>query len=177
MGIATAQFPAAVWDGSSSSRDAPVRNQDKAPDFEDWDQLTAEVQAVQTKVNGDLDGANVDTVANANVVGGIPVVHQINIADTAGDTDVVFTHKTRVTDITVIKTTGAGSSGDTVTVKKGSTAITNAMDLNVADKVVVRAGTIDDAQHEIAAAGTLKVTAAKSGNVACIVYVHGYRVP
>lgn len=176
MGVATAQFPAAVWDGTSETRDAPVVNINKAPDYEDWDQMVAEIQATQTEVNGGLDGINVNTVANVNVVGGIPIVHQINIADSAGDTDVVFTHKTRITDVTVVKTTGAGSSGDTVTVKKGSTAITNAMDMNVADKAVVRAGTIDDAQHEIAAAGTLKVTAAKAGNVACIVYVHGYRV-
>lgn len=175
MGKATADFPGAVWDGSSITRADPVVNIDKAPDFEDWDQMTAEMIAVETELKV-LDGDNLNTLANANVVGGIPVVHQVNIADSAGNTDVVLTYKTRITDVRVVKTTGAGSSGDTLTVKNGSTAITDAMDLNVADKTVVRAATIDDAQHEIAAGGTLRLTAAKAGNVACIAYVYGYKV-
>ena len=114
-------------------------------------------------------------VANANTQGGIPVMHRIDIGDASGDTDVVLDHKTRVTDVHIVKTVAGGAS-DTVTVKNGATAITDALDLNVADKVIVRAGTIDDAQHEIAAGGTLRVTAVKSTNPACIVYVHGLRV-
>lgn len=42
--------------------------------------------------------------------------------------------------------------------------------------LLVRAGEIDDANHEIAAAGTLRVTAANNTNNACTVYVLGIRV-
>jgi hypothetical protein len=126
-----------------------------------------------------LDGTVAKVVADANVIGGIPVVHRIAVADgVTGDVDVVLTHKTLVTDVHVVKTAGAGGAGDTITVKNAATAITNALDINIADKVVVRAGTIDDAQHEIAAGGTLKVTRTKGSgaNVACVVYVTGLRV-
>lgn len=109
---------------------------------------------------------------------GIPVLHEITVPDAAtGDVDVVLDQKTRILDVWLVKTGGAGGSGDTITVKNGSTAITDAMDINVADKVVVRAGTIDDAQQEIAAAGTLKVTRTKgsANNAACKVYVLAVR--
>lgn len=126
-----------------------------------------------------LLGTQVRFVADANVIGGIPVMHRVAVADGAtGDVDVTLTHKTLVTDVWLVKTAGAGGASDTITVKNGSTAITDAMSINVADKVVVRAGTIDDAAHEIAAAGTLRVTRTKASanNVACVVYVLGLRV-
>lgn len=126
-----------------------------------------------------LDGTVAKVVADANVIGGIPVVHRIAVADgVTADVDVVLTHKTLVTDVHLVKTAGAGGATDTITVKNAANAITNALDINVADKVVVRAGTIDDAQHEIAAGGTLRVTRTKNSanNVACVVYVTGLRV-
>jgi hypothetical protein len=118
----------------------------------------------------------VGEVADKNTQGGIPVVHRIDITDGAGDTDVVLDHKTRVIDVTVVKTSANGGSGDTVTIKNGSNAITDAIDIGINDTLVARAGQIDDAQHEIAAGGTLKVTAANNTNNACIVYVFGLRV-
>lgn len=132
------------------------------------------------KSGGTLDlesgTVNVPTVADANVIGGIPVVHRIAIADGAGDTDVVLTHKTLVTDVVVVKTAANGGAGDTVTIKNGANAITDAIDLNINDTIIARAGSIDDAYHEIAAGGDLTVTAANATNNACIVYVHGLRV-
>ena len=125
-----------------------------------------------------LTGLVVENVADANVIGGIPVVHRIAIADAAtGDVDVVLTHKTLIIDVHAVKTGALGGAANTVQVKNGATAITDALDLNVADEVVVRAGTISDASHEIAAAGTLRITRTKAGgNAACIVYVTGLRV-
>lgn len=125
-----------------------------------------------------LDGTIAKVVANANVIGGLLVVHQINIADAAsGDTDVTLTHKTRVLDAWVVKTGGNGAATNTYTVKNGATAITDAIDGNVTDTTVKRAGTIDDAQHELAAAGTLRVSHVKGGgNSAATVYVLGMRV-
>lgn len=144
--------------------------------------LDANVTAAKLEVgaaSAGLYGTQVRFVADANVIGGIPVIHRVAVADGAtGDVDVTLTHKTMVTDIWLMKTAGAGGASDTITVKNGSTAITNAMDINVADKVMVRAGTIDDAQGTISAGGTLRVTRTKASanNVACVVFVLGVRV-
>lgn len=119
------------------------------------------------------------TIANANVVGGVPVVHRVTVADGAtADIDVTLTYKTRVYDVVVVKTAAAGGASDTITVKNGTTAITDAIDINIADKAVARAGTIDDAAWEIAAGGTLRVTRTKASanNVACEVIVYGMKV-
>ena len=138
----------------------------------------ANVTQVKIAANA-LDGTIAKDAADANVIGGLMVLHRVDVADGAtADVDVTLTHKTRVLDVWLVKTAAAGGASDTITVKNGATAITDAMDINVADKIIVRAGTIDDAQHEIAAAGTLRVTRTKSSanNVACTVYVLGLRV-
>jgi len=123
-----------------------------------------------------LSGLQAANVADDNVIGGIPVIHRVDIADGAGDTDVTLTHKTRVLDAWAVKTAANGGSGDTVTVKNGANAITSAIDLNVNDTLIARTTLINDAYHEIAASGTLKVTAANATNNACTVYVLGIRV-
>jgi hypothetical protein len=118
-------------------------------------------------------GANMATVADVNTVGGVTLLYRIAASALTGDVDVVVAEKIRVIDVWCVAT-AAGGASDTIIVKNGSTAITNAIDMNVSDKVVVRAGTIDDAQHEIAAAGTLKVSGASA--VTCEVYVLAVRV-
>lgn len=130
-------------------------------------------------VNAILDGAKVATTANANVIGGLEVVHRVDVAaGTTGDVDVTLTHKTHVTDVWLIKKSAAGGGAGTIQVKNGSSAITNAMSIDVNDQTVVRAGTIDDATQEIAAAGTLKITRTRtaSSDETCTVYVRGFRV-
>jgi hypothetical protein len=52
----------------------------------------------------------------------------------------------------------AANSGGTMTLKKGSTAITDAI-ICAVDKVITRAGTIDDAQSTLAAGDTVTVDA------------------
>lgn len=126
-----------------------------------------------------IAGSAVANVADNQAGAGVPVVHNVAVPDGAtGDVDVVITEKMRVTAVRLVKTGGAGGASDTITVKNGTTAITNAMDINVADQTVVRAGTINDASWEIAAAGTLRVTRTKASgaNVACLVIVEGVRV-
>ncbi len=120
-----------------------------------------------------FDAAKLANVANANVVGGVTVVHRITATNLSADVDVVVSHKIRVLDVWAVAT-AAGGAGDTITVKNGATAITDAVDLNVGDKVVKRASTIDAAQHEIAAGGTLRVTGASAVNAE--VYVLALRV-
>lgn len=135
----------------------------------------------QNQASAALDGDNVNNVADDNVIGGIPVLHKIVIAGgAAADKDITLTHKTLVTDVWAVHTGGAGEVSDTIQVKNGANAITDAMSWAGADKAVVRAAEIDDAQHEIAAGGTLRVTTVDNdagGDVgAGIVYVQGLRI-
>lgn len=126
-----------------------------------------------------IAGASVDDVAANNAIGGIEVVHRITVPDgSTGNVDTTLSHKERVIDVHLVKTVNAGGASDTITVLNATNAITNAMSINVADKTVVRAGTIDDAYWEIAAGGTLRVTRTKASaaNVACEVFVHCLRV-
>jgi len=128
--------------------------------------------------DGALTGTKVGTVADANVVGGIPVLHRINIAAGAlGNTDVVLTHKTRVIDAWLVLK-GAGVSTTTLQVKNGTSAITNAMAASGSDQALVRAASLDDAAWEIAAGGTLRVTSATGATQPdADVFVLGIRVP
>ena len=146
------------------------------------DVVVSEASGISTLGAGSLDGTEVSNVANINAIGGIPVLHRVDVADAAtGDIDTVITHRTRVLDAWLVKTANASSAhANTIQVSNGANAITNAMSLNnVADTTIVRAGTINDANHEIAAGGTLRIARVRAdpaGQVACTVYVLGIRV-
>lgn len=106
------------------------------------------------------DGTIAKVVAESNVIGGIPLIFMIPIAAGAlGDTDIIMTHKIRVLDLYLVLR-GAGIATTTLQVKNGANAITDAMDASGSDTDLVRAGNIDDANYEIAATGTLRVTSA-----------------
>lgn len=154
-----------------------------ADDF--FDAATADAKFATDAIGEDLLTANELTgrvaanVADANVVGGIPVLHRIDVpAGTTGDVDVVLTHKTRVTDVWLVKKNAAGGGAGTIQAKNGSDAITDAMSIDINDKVIARATEIDDAFAEIAAAGTLKITRTRTASTdeQCTVYVLGVRV-
>src|SRR3990172_5419373 len=81
---------------------------------------------------GGLTGVKVATVADANTVGGIPVVYRVT--STVGTVAVVVAEKIRVSHVVTVNAGGAGGAGDTITVKNGPTAITDAIDCNKADK-------------------------------------------
>lgn len=135
--------------------------------------------ATGTTLSGVLGAKQVAESLTSNVVGAIPVVYRVTVADAASaDTDVTITYKTLITNVTVIKTAGAGGASDTIQVKNSTNAITDAMSINVADQAVVRAATINDAYSAIAAGGTLRVAMTKvaAANTACVVIVQGIRV-
>lgn len=134
----------------------------------DTGQLAANAVTAAKITAAILVGTQVAVVANGNVVGGIPVMHRVTCTNLTGDVDVTLTHKTRIVDVHCIGT-ATGGAADTVTVKNGATAITNAIDMNVADQTVVRVGTIDDAAYEIAAAGTLRVSGASAVNAEVVI--------
>lgn len=123
---------------------------------------------------------NAAPVADQNTSGGILLVHRVDVAGGTGDDiDVTLTHKTRVIDAHVVLG-GAGTAGGTVTVKNGSDAITDAIDVSSGgNKDIVRAGEIDDSKQDIDAGGTLRVTFASDSDdfpADTQVYVHALRV-
>lgn len=124
-----------------------------------------------------MDGTIAKVSADADVIGAIPVLHRIDIAAGAlGNTDVTLTHKTRVIDAWLVLR-GAGVATTTLQVKNGANAITDAMAASGSDQALVRAASIDDAYHEIAAGGTLRVTSATGATQPdATVYVLGVRV-
>lgn len=120
-------------------------------------------------------GLPAGTVADANTVGAPSYIHRVDVAAGAtGNVDTVLAHKSRVIDAWLVKRTGAGGGAGTIQIFNGASAITDAMSINVADQVIVRATTLDDAAYEIAAAGTLRITRTRtaSTNEAATVYAH-----
>jgi hypothetical protein len=140
-------------------------------------QAVTEAKVQVGAASAGLSGLVTKFVADKNVIGGIPVIHRINIAAGAtGNTDVTLTHKTHVMDAWLVLK-GAGVSTTTLQVKNGTNAITDAMAASGSDQAVVRAASIDDAYNEIAAGGTLRVTSATGATQPdAVVYVLGFRV-
>jgi hypothetical protein len=127
-----------------------------------------------------LDGTVAKVVADANVIGGLPVLFRIDCPDAAGNVDVVSTHKIRVLDAWGLNTgVAAHATADTWQVKNGANAISDAVAKTATVNAVKRIATIDPAQAEIAAGGTLRITTAKGAgalNAAVTVYVLALRV-
>lgn len=108
---------------------------------------------------GLLDADNLATVANDNALGGLLVTHVTAVAGgAAANEDITVTDKFRVIDCWAQHTGGAGEANDTIQLFNGANAISDAMDWSGVDNAIVRAGSLDDAYTEVAAAGTLRVT-------------------
>lgn len=88
-------------------------------------------------------------------------IHVTIDADTTGEKAVPIPFKCEVID--VIAQAKAAEGGGTVTLKKGSTAITNAMVFTV-DKTITRAGTIDDAVSTLNEGDAVSVDCANAGD-------------
>ena len=99
-----------------------------------------------------------------SVNGGIPFILVKAFTDGAPGSNKIWDStcpfKTRVIDFWIIATDG---NTGTITLKNGANAITDALAHGASDKAIVRAGTIDDAYYEVAAAGTLDVVTATGG--------------
>ena len=121
---------------------------------------------------------NVEASVANGVDGGIPVLFRTALADAAtADYSITVPWAVRVVDFWIVKTAGNGAASNTVQLKSGANAITNSLDANVVDTTMVRASTIDDARHELAAGGELRVTNTKSGgNAAAIAYTLCVRI-
>jgi len=124
-----------------------------------------------------LTGLVAKAVADSNAIGGLPVIHRLAAAAGANaDHDITLTHKERVIDAWIVLT-GAGVTSSVITIKNTANAITDAMAASGSDQALVRAATIDDAYHEIAAGGKLRVTTSGGSTApAFVAYVLAIRV-
>lgn len=130
-------------------------------------------------VAGKLTGANVDDLAQDATTPGVPVVFAIDVDGGAtADYDITIDYKVKVIDVHFYNT-AAGDTSDSIQIKNGANAITDAMDASVSVNVIQRAAEIVDAQATISAGGTLRVTQtdnAGSDAAPAKVYVHAIRV-
>jgi hypothetical protein len=110
----------------------------------------------------------VKSTALATTNAGLPIIYRVTATTLTGDIDITVESKVRVIDVWAV-VTGTNGAADTVQVKNGTSAISNALDMNAADTTVVRAGTLDDAQWNISDGGTLRVTGASG--VSAEVYI------
>ena len=105
-----------------------------------------------------LDGRSATNAADVNTSGALALIMRVKTAGGAtASVTVVTAHKLRVINVWCVNA-AAGSASDTITIKNNATAISNAMDVNKADKTVTVVGTLDDAQWDIASGGSYVVT-------------------
>lgn len=121
-------------------------------------------------------------VPDDTIIGGMSVIHRILLGEDAdANHDVTLQYKTRVIDAWVVMKED-GTTGSTVIFYNGDNAISDTLDCYntaaVVDTTIVRATTIDDAYHEIAKGGTLRVATASTGGdfPGAEAYVLGIRV-
>lgn len=95
------------------------------------------------------------TAIGDNLIGA-PIYLTASIEAAANVTAVSFTVPVACEVVDIIVQTRAANAAGTATVRKVATAISDAMIMAV-DKVIVRAGTIDDAQSTLAAGDNVNV--------------------
>lgn len=138
----------------------------------------ASVTAANIAANS-LDGTQAGSVADKNVVGGFLVFHRIDVPDAAtGNVDTVLTHKERIIDVHIVVTGTVGVNANTIQVFNSTNAVSDALAISgKSSGDIVRAASLNQSNHEIAAGGTLRVTRTRAGGVAsAVVYVTAIRV-
>ena len=129
-----------------------------------WDGTAWKVtEACTARGPAGIEGSNVAAGTDGNVVGCVPLVFRAVIPNGAGNTDIVVDYGIRVTRAWFVKTTAVGDGDDTVRVFNLGNAISNLMIIPVAVNALVRSASIDTAQHQINAGGTLRFTTAQGG--------------
>lgn len=132
------------------------------------------------KMQNLLTGVMSKRTNTGGTTGLIPLLYVFETAGAATESEsVVVDRAIRVVDAHVVLK-GAGTTSDTFQILNGTNAISDTVSVaSAGDKDVVRVGELDDAYHEIAAAGTLKVTATDGGSSdvpAMVIYVLAYAI-
>lgn len=174
MSVNVANFPTSIWDGSSVNRDS--RSIDAGPDYEDWDQIVAEVIAMQgggTPVGTGGTGVTV-TQAAPQIVTTTLTVDGLSVTMT--DAGAAGCHGSAplltfpagnivilgaVTDLAIVA--GAGGIGDAAAVVGAvgsvATAVDNAtLTSTEANIVPSTAGTLTDGAGTVKGESTAPVT-------------------
>ena len=128
--------------------------------------LFADSSVSQAKIAaGSLDATVAKVIADNAPIAGYKLVIPIAVpAGATGDINVTMTHRIRVIDVHLVKRSAAGGGAGTIQVKNGANAITDAISIDVGDRVIVAAATIDDATRDISAGGTLRVTRTRTAS-------------
>lgn len=133
--------------------------------------------------NNVIDGAKfanstVFAATNTNPALGATLVVPFSFTAGTATIDITMPYKVRVIGATHVKTVALAAAGNTIEVLNTANSITGSITVNVSDTVVTPLLSINDANHEIPAAGLLRVTSTQAGggNSACIVYVTVIRV-
>lgn len=107
------------------------------------------------------------------LIKGSPIVVKKAItADATGEVSVTIPYDMEVVDI-VVQCTAANASG-TLTLKRGGTAVSDAI-ICAVDKVITRAGTIDDSVSTLLTTSTVTIDANGASDRG-IMWIIGYRV-
>ncbi|MBT9132659.1 MAG: hypothetical protein DDT33_01186 [Firmicutes bacterium] len=124
-----------------------------------------------------LTGLVASIVPNANVVGGLLVLHRIDCPSASQDNNIVLTHRTRIIDAWALNTgIAAHATADTWQVRNVAIPVSDVVTKTATINAVRRISTIDPAQAEIPAGGTLRVTTVLNLNAAVTAYILGIRV-
>ena len=145
-------------------------------------------KAFQHMQNHGLDPRHIKGSNKGGVSGGIVCFSEIVFDGSKTDTDLHdlsssqpgFKFPVRALDVVFISTAVGGSS-DTAQLKKwdGSTAtaISDAVDMEIANHAVVRAGSIDDVARDLAKGETFRITIASGAAGIAIIYWTPIDVP
>ena len=126
-----------------------------------------------------VSAAHVAVAAVGDATPAIAVTFAVSVTSTTGATTITPTVAVQITDWWAVAT-GAGASGDTITVSasNGASPISNAMTWSVTAGQVVRAGTMSPTVAAIAAGSPITITTAGGGTVSPgVLYFLGYRSP
>ena len=140
------------------------------------DEAVTEAKIEEGGATTGLTGLVLKQIADNNVIGAIPVVFKIPVADSQANYDILMTHTVLVLDFWAIAVGAGHATNDTLTLKNGTDSITNAVQKGDVDKAVKRAGTIDPAYQIVEAGNNLRVAAVKATNCAADCYVLAVRI-
>ncbi len=111
--------------------------------------------------------------------GGVKIVKEVVIpAGVTGDVVANLEDGMEITDIHLLKTVAAGGGAGTIQAKNGANAITDAMDIDVADETIVRAATLDDAGRTFRKGQNITFTRTRTGSTdeSCIAVIEGFKL-
>jgi hypothetical protein len=132
--------------------------------------LTNKTISADSNTITDIGGAEIEDIAGTNATYSVPItivaVNSGAATTTIFDSNAPF--KFRVIDAWAVSTKG-GNSG-TWNVNDGTDPIVSAVAYGTGDTDIARAAEIDDAKHEIAASGSLKIANSETADTG-IIYV------